>query len=80
MTEKLKKGSLKVGSYKLGLPLSNSYNSKTPKKLKTISEVLVLLGSAVTIIAASITLPPVVIAAGGVSVIVGRYGIKCFSE
>jgi len=80
MTDKLKKGTVKVGNYKVGIPGSESYKAKTPKKLKAISEVLVLLGSAVTIIAASITLPPVVIAAGGVSVLVGRYGIKCFSE
>jgi hypothetical protein len=80
MTDKLKKGTVNIGKYKVGLPGSNSYNSKTPKTIKTISETLILIGTGVSIIAVSFTLPPVVIVAGSLAALFGRYGLKCFSE
>lgn len=65
---------------KVGLPFSKAYKSKTPKKIKTASEILVFTGSAITIIAATFSPPGWVIMAGGLATLSGRFLLKCFAE
>ena len=78
--QKAKKGSVKIGKYKVGLPGSDSYKAKTPKALKIISEGLVAVGSVIGILTLPFHWPVTVGAIGSSLVIFGRFGIKCFSE
>ena len=83
MTEIIKKaktGSVKLGKVKVGLPGSDSYNAKTPKRIKQISETLTFIGGTIGILGGAITLNPLVTAIGGICVLGGRFLLKCFSE
>jgi membrane protein YqaA with SNARE-associated domain len=80
MTEKLKKGTIKVGKYKVGLPGSDSYKAITPKSVKIVGETLLFIGSGVAIIAGAFTLPGWVVVTGSLAGLAGRYIAKCFSE
>ena len=80
MVKKLKTSKMKVGKYNIGLPGSDSYKAKTPNTIKTIGEGCILVGSLVTIIAASLTPPGWVLVMGGGATLLGRFFVKCFSE
>ncbi len=80
MTEKLKKGTVNIGKYKIGLPGSDSYKAITPKPVKVIGETLLFIGSGVAIVAGAFTMPGWVVVAGSLAGLAGRYVCKCFSE
>ena len=68
-----------LGKVKIGMPGSESYKAKTPKKLKTVGETMVFVGSAVALLAGGLTLPGWLVMAGGLSTLTGRFFIKMFS-
>lgn len=79
--QKLQKAELVMGNYKVGLPLvSNSYNERTPKGIKTAGEICLFVGGVVTIVAGVITPPGWIVIAGGIATLSGRFIAKMFSK
>jgi len=66
---------------KIGIPLiSEAYKAKTPKNVKIVSESMVFLGAAISIVAGAISLPGWVIMISGLSGLTGRFLLKCIGE
>ena len=77
---KLKDGSVSLGSVKVGLPGSKSYHEKTPRKIKIAGETLLFVGGVVTFIAGIVNPPGWVVLIGGAATMSGRFIAKCFSN